>query len=450
MRTEAKEGNARNLKQNKPNADAEMQQTVQNEGTISGQGLMFGESVELTLLPAPANFGVVFRRTDLPDMPEIRVCPENYGTVVPRCTSVQEGNAVVNSVEHILSALAGFGIDNVQVDISASEPPALDGSALLYADLIKKAGIVQQEVPRRSIEFEQPFAINEADRQIVLLPSDSFQLSFVYDHPQIPAQVGTFTIDPETYAREIAPARSFCFADEIDLLKSQGIGKGATYDNVVVVEADGSTSDSLRFEDEFVRHKILDLIGDLYLAGRRLKAKVIALRTGHALHTELVLSLAEKGFISEEAVEPVEAQTIYGVLPHRYPMCMIDRVTHFESGKRAVGLKNLTYNEQFFQGHFPQQPVMPGVLQMEALAQLAAWLLLHDCGAEGQLGYFATIKEARFRRPVIPGDQLRLEVEVLRGRRTLARVGGKAYVGDELATEGELTIVLDKTQAGER
>ena len=170
MRTEAKEGNARNLKQNKPNADAEMQQTVQNEGTISGQGLMFGESVELTLLPAPANFGVVFRRTDLPDMPEIRVCPENYGTVVPRCTSVQEGNAVVNSVEHILSALAGFGIDNVQVDISASEPPALDGSALLYADLIKKAGIVQQEVPRRSIEFEQPFAINEADRQIVLLP----------------------------------------------------------------------------------------------------------------------------------------------------------------------------------------------------------------------------------------------------------------------------------------
>ena len=427
-----------------------MQQTVQNERTISGHGLMFGEPVDLTLRPAPPNSGIIFRRTDLSDTPEIRVCPENYGTVVPRCTSVQEGDAVVNSVEHILSALAGLGIDNVNVDISASEPPALDGSALLYVDLINGAGIVQQEVPRRYIELEEPFAVHEADRQIVLLPADSLQFSFVYDHPQVSAQVGTFTINPETYEREIAPARSFCFADEIDLLRSQGIGKGATYDNVVVVEANGSTSDELRFEDAFVRHKILDLIGDLYLAGRRLKANVMALRSGHALHTELVLSLAEKGFINREMTEPVEAQQIYGVLPHRYPMCMIDRVTHFESGKRAVGLKNLTYNEQFFQGHFPQQPVMPGVLQMEALAQLAAWLLLHDYGAEDQLGYFATIKEARFRRPVIPGDQLRLEVEILRGRATLARVGGKAYVGDELATEGELTIVLDKSQARNR
>lgn len=448
MRIGVKEGNERKLKQNRTNT--EMQQTVQDECTISGHGLMFGEPVELTLRPASPDAGVVFRRIDLPDSPEIRVCPENYGTVVPRCTSVQEGNAVVNSVEHILSALAGLGIDNVKVDINASEPPALDGSASLYVDLINGSGIVAQEVPRRYIEFEEPFAVQEEDRHIVLLPSDLLQFSFVYDHPQVLAQVGTFTIDPETYAREIAPARSFCFADEIELLRSQGIGKGATYDNVVVVEADGSTSDALRFEDEFVRHKILDLIGDLYLAGRRLKANVMALRSGHALHTELVLSLAEKRFINKEMTEPVEAQQIYGVLPHRYPMCMIDRVTQFESGKRAVGLKNLTYNEQFFQGHFPQQPVMPGVLQMEALAQLAAWLLLHDYGAEGQLGYFATIKEAKFRRPVIPGDQLRLEVEVLRGRKTLARVGGKAYVGDELATEGELTIVLDKSQTGDR
>ena len=408
---------------------------------------MFGEPVNLTLRPAPPDFGVVFRRTDLSGTPEIRVCPENYGTVVPRCTSVQEGEAVVNSVEHILSALAGLGIDNVKVDISASEPPALDGSALRYVELIDSAGIVRQDAPRRYIEFDEPFALHDADRQIVLLPADSLQFSFVYDHPQIPAQVGTFTIDPETYAREIAPARSFCFRNEIEELKSHGIGKGATYDNVVVVEADGATSDSLRFEDEFVRHKILDLIGDLYLAGRRLKAKVLALRTGHALHTELVLSLAEKGFIGAKMEKPVEAHDIYGVLPHRYPMCMIDRVTHFDSGKRAVGIKNLTYNEQFFQGHFPQQPVMPGVLQIEALAQLAAWMLLHESAAEGQLGYFATIKEAKFRRPVIPGDQLRLEVELLRGRETLARVAGKAYVGDELATEGELTIVLDKTQA---
>ena len=426
-------------------ADLEMQRTIQVDATISGKGLMFGDPVVVTLNPAPPDHGVIFRRVDLPHTPAVRVCPENYASVIPRCTSLREGETVINSIEHILSALAGLGIDNVGIDISASEPPALDGSALPYVNVINEAGIAEQGVPRSCIEFTEPFAIYESQRQIVLLPSELFQLSFVYDHPQIPAQVGTFSIDPETYANEIAPARSFCFADEIELLQNQGIGKGAGYDNVVVVESDGRTSDSLRFQDEFVRHKILDLIGDLYLAGRFLKAQVIAMRSGHALHTDLVLSLAKNGFVKNQQTEPIESQEIYGVLPHRYPMCMLDRVTYFESAKRAIGIKNLTYNEQFFQGHFPQHPVMPGVLQMEALAQLAAWLLIREHSAEGQVGYFATIKEAKFRRLVIPGDQLRLEVEVLRGRSSAARVRGKAYVRDELAAEGELTIVLNRT-----
>lgn len=421
--------------------DLERQQTIQNEAGISGRGLMLGEAVELTFKSAPEDYGVVFHRIDLPGAPSIKVCPDNYEDAVTRCTSLRSGDATISSVEHLLSALAGMRIDNVSIDINAPEPPALDGSALPYVNLIKQAGIIQQNAPRSSVELSEPFAVYDNDKQLILLPSDIMQVSFVYNHPQTPSQVATYTIQPEIYEKEIAPARSFCFADEVEALKNQGIGKGATHENVIVVDECGRTSDALRFEDEFVRHKILDLIGDLYLSGQLPKSQVIAIRSGHALHAELIQKLAEK------TAKPVESMEIYRILPHRYPMCMLDRVIEFEPGKRAVGIKNLTFNEQFFQGHFPEQPVMPGVLQMEALAQLGAWLLLQEQSVEGQLGYFASIKEAKFRRPVIPGDQLRLEVEILRKRRTWARIGGKAYVDEVLAAEGELAIALNQNAA---
>ena len=406
---------------------------------------MLGEPVTLTFRPAPADHGIVFHRTDLPDEPIVQVCSDNYHAVIPRCTSLRAGDAEVNSVEHLLSAFAGVGVDNVQVDIDASECPALDGSALPYVEILQQAEIVQQDAPRAPIQLKDPFAVYDEDKQLILLPADSLQVSVVYDHPKLPPQVATLTIDPETYMNEIAPARSFCFADEIELLRGQGIGKGASYDNVLVIEDDGSTSSELRFADEFVRHKMLDLIGDLYLGGKLPQAQVVALKSGHALHAQLILSMAENGLIQQQ--KPIEIMDILEVLPHRYPMCMVDRIIEVEYGKRAVGIKNLSFNEPFFQGHFPQQPVMPGVLQMEALAQLGAWLLLKELGAEGQVGYFVSIKDAKFRRPVIPGDQLRLEIEILRRRRTWARLGGKAYVGDQLAAEGELSIALGEEPA---
>lgn len=428
--------------------DLAQQQTIQNEGTMSGKGLMFGEAVQLTLKPAPPDHGIVFCRTDLSDAPEIKVCPENCSTEVPRCTSLHNGDVTVSSVEHLLSALAGLGVDNAKIELNAPEPPAADGSALPFVELIMGAEIVVQDLERQTIEFVEPVGVDREDKQLILLPSDQLEVTCVYDHPNLPSQVATLLIDPETYVSEIAPARSFCFADEIELLKSQGIGKGASYDNVVVIEADGGTSASLRFENEFVRHKILDLIGDLYLAGQMPKARIVAMRSGHALHAELVQSLAEKGLIGEQGVkQSVEVLDIYRVLPHRQPFCMVDRVTEFEDGKYAIGIKNVTYNEDVFKGHFPQQPVMPGVHQIEALAQLGAWLVLQEQGIEGQIGYFARIGEARFLRPVIPGDQLRLEVEVIWNRRQIARIGGKAYVGEELATETELTIALEREQA---
>ena len=406
---------------------------------------MLGEPVNLVFKPAPADHGIVFHRTDLPDEPIVQVCPDNYEAIIPRCTSLRAGDAAVNSVEHLLSALAGMGVDNLRVDIDAPECPALDGSALPYVEILQQAEIVAQDAPRSPIELKDPFAAYDEDKQLILLPADSFQISFVYDHPKLPAQVATLAIDPETYVTEIAPARSFCFADEIELLRNQGIGKGASYDNVLVIEDNGSTSSELRFANEFVRHKMLDLIGDLYLVGKLPQAQAVALKSGHTLHAQLILSMAEQGLIQQQ--QPIEIMDILEVLPHRYPMCMLDRIIQVEPGKRAVGIKNLSFNEPFFQGHFPEQPVMPGVLQMEALAQLGAWLLLKELGAEGQVGYFVSIKEAKFRRPVVPGDQLRLEIEILRRRRTWARLGGKAYVGDQLAAEGELSIALGQESA---
>ena len=275
------------------------------------------------------------------------------------------------------------------------------------------------------------------------MPADTLTVTFVYAHPQTTPQIATFEITPELYTRDIAPARSFCFENEIEALKALGIGKGASYDNVLVINAEGEPSTPLRFDDEFVRHKILDLIGDLYLAGHLPKAHVMAMRTGHKFHAEFVQAFAEAGLLEKPVVQtPIEVTEIYEVLPHRHPMCMVDRVIEYESKKRAVGIKNVTYNEPIFEGHFPTHPVMPGVLQIEALAQLAAWLVLRDIGKEGELGYFRSISKATFRRAVIPGDQLRLEIEVAQLRSRLARIEGRVYVGDELATEAELSIVL--------
>ena len=402
---------------------------------------MLGEPVTLTLKPAPVDFGIVFRRVDIADAPEVKVHPDNWADILPRCTSLQSGEATVSSVEHILSALGGLGVDNVIVELDAPEPPGLDGSASRYVEDIQTVGLVSQDAQRNFIEVAEPFSLSAEDRQLVLLPADALTVTFVYVHPQTGPQVLTLDITPESYARNIAPARSFCFENEIEALQALGIGKGASYDNVLVINAMGEPSIPLRFEDEFVRHKILDLIGDLYLAGRLPKAHVIAMRTGHTFHAEFVKVLAEAGHL-QQLQEPIEVMDIYEVLPHRHPMCMVDRVIEYESKKRAVGIKNVTYNEPIFEGHFPTQPVMPGVLQIEALAQLAAWLVLRDIGKEGELGYFRSISKATFRRAVIPGDQLRLEIEVAQLRSRLARIEGRVYVGDQLATEAELSIVL--------
>ena len=421
----------------------EKQRPLSKEISISGKGLMLGQPVTITIKPAPEDYGIVFQRMDLEGVPTLKACPENYQADLPRCTSIGDGHTKINSVEHLLSALGGMGIDNAQIDVEGPELPSLDGSSLPYVERIIDVGITEQNSDKKFINLKSPIAVDDGERRLVLLPSSHLQITLVYDHPQLPTQMATFTITPEVYISEIAPSRSFCLASEVDMLKELGIGRGASYENVVVVEDDGSVSSELRFSNEFVRHKILDLIGDFYLAGQLPKANVIAIKSGHELHAELVMSLAKAKLIDNNTVhELVEAKDIYRILPHRFPMCMVDRVIEYEDGKRAVGIKNLSFNEQFFQGHFPQEPVMPGVLQIEGLAQLAAWLVLQETDQENQIGYFASINEAKFRKPVVPGDQLRLEVEVIRKRRSFVRVSGKTFVGDELTSEGDISIMI--------
>jgi UDP-3-O-[3-hydroxymyristoyl] N-acetylglucosamine deacetylase/3-hydroxyacyl-[acyl-carrier-protein] dehydratase len=254
-------------------------------------------------------------------------------------------------------------------------------------------------------------------------------------------------LNEDSFADEIAPARTFCFQHEVEALKAQGLGKGGSSDNVVVINGDGTPDHPPRLEDEMARHKILDLIGDLYLLGSIPKGHIIGIRSGHDLNARLIQRIAESDqrnhrIKNAATIEPLDANEIRRILPHRYPFLLIDRVIEWEEGKMAVGIKNVTVNEGFFQGHFPQQPIMPGMLQVEALAQLAGILLFRSREDNGSLGFFRTVERVKFRRTVVPGDQLRLEVRTLRKRGKIAKFSGQAFVNAEIATEAEFTIAL--------
>ncbi|RKY04091.1 3-hydroxyacyl-[acyl-carrier-protein] dehydratase FabZ [Candidatus Poribacteria bacterium] len=417
----------------------EGQRTIEREVEIKGVGLMLGRPVTLRLKPAGPDEGVVFVRTDLEGQPSVRLAPENISIEIPHSTCLKEGKARVVGVEHLVSALVGLGVDNVRAEIDSEELPICDGSALPFVQAIKNAGIKELGRPKKEIALDRPIYLSNGERQLIALPSDSFEVTFVFDHPKLPQQVAAFKITPEVFEKEIAPARTFCLESEAEELKSQGFGSGGSEENVVLIaDGTGEPKVELRFPDEFVRHKILDLVGDIGLLGYRLKAHVVAIRSGHEFNVEFVKKLAfERGKLPK----PIEAAQIYQVLPHRFPFMMVDRVLAIEPEKRIVALKNVTFNEEFFQGHFPDHPVMPAVLQVEALAQAGGYLMMHGAG-KGAIGYFAAIDNAKFRRPVLPGDQLILEVEVVRLRGRFGKLRGVAWVDGEVAAEAEFTITL--------
>ncbi len=425
------------------------QRTIGKEVTISGISLHLGSKSRLTFKPAPPDSGVVFVRTDLPGSPQIRANINHAIGNVVRRTSVGDQEVRVHTVEHVMAALAGLRIDNVTIETNAPEPPAMDGSALPFVRILRDAGIVDQDSPRRDLQFTEALSVTDGDKELVMIPDGSCRITYVFrsDAPVSLMQLVSLELTEDSFATEIAPARTFCFQHEVEALKAQGLGKGGSSDNVVVIDSDGKPDHEPRLKDEMARHKILDLIGDLYLLGCIPDGHIIGIRSGHDLNVQLIQKIGQshqrnRRISNVKSMESLGVNEIKRILPHRYPFLLVDRVIELEEGKMAVGIKNVTINEEFFQGHFPQEPIMPGMLQVEALAQLAGILVSRSEEDEESIGMFRSIEKVKFRQIVRPGDQLRLEVHVLKKRSNIARFSGQAFVDGEVVAEAEFTIAL--------
>jgi len=426
------------------------QRTLRTAIEFSGTGLHSGENVHVRILPAPQGSGVEFVRSDIPDAPPIPAHIRYYSTMERR-TRLVRGDAEVDTVEHLLAVCRGLGVDNLRVEMSGREMPGLDGSAKRFVELFHKAGIAEQRAEARVFRLDEPIYVREGGATLVALPAEreclTLQYIAAFSDPEI--EGGSFQLDvsPESFEAEIAPARTFCLASEVSGLQAAGLGKGATRENTVVL---GDPQTVLRMPAEPVRHKLLDLLGDLHLLGADLQAHVIATRSGHHTNAELVrrlLDLMEEketgGLIQHES--GMDVREVMRMLPHRYPFLMIDRVIEVEGYQRAVAIKNVSINEPFFQGHFPGQPLLPGVLQLEAMAQLAGVLLLRKLENTGKLAVLWSIDKVKLRSAVQPGDQLRIEVETVRMKGQMGQVKGVGTVAGTKVCEAVLTFTLIDT-----
>lgn len=429
--------------------------TLGQQVSVSGSSLHTGEKVVLTLHPAPAGHGRKFKRKDLPDQPVIDASIDLLKTV-ERATTIAEGSAKVQTVEHVLSALAGLGVDNCLIEMDANEPPIGDGSAQPYVELIKKAGLVEQPAPRASYEITEPIHLEtKSGSLMIIVPDNSFRVSCTNVGPE-----GRFTqfysteITPATYEKEIARARTFVFYEDVKPLMDKGLIKGGSLENAVVIRGDQVLGkEPLRYAEEFARHKILDIVGDLSLFGRAIKGHVIAVKPGHGPNTELCKAIAKQfartmalvpPSVTPKGGEVLDVTDVMKLLPHRYPFLMVDRIVHV-TDTQCTGVKNVTINESYFQGHFPGHPVMPGVLQLEAMAQVGSVLLLKLPGQAGKIGYFMSADAIKFRKPVVPGDTLFIEVEMTSRKRALAKAKGRCIVNGEVVSEAEMLFgIMDR------
>jgi len=437
------------------------QQTLNRSASFSGIGLHSGNRVNMTILPAPANSGVRFRRVDLDGKPEIEARVENVSET-NRSTTLAKGNVRIHTVEHVLAALAGYGIDNAVIELDANEPPIADGSSREFCKIISAAGIVAQAEKREFFTPTEPIELHVGETTMTLFPAENFKITCTSADKQ-----GRFTqfysteVTPQTWEKELAHARTFCFFEEIEFLIKNGLIKGGSLENAVIIRDDAVlTTEPLRYPEEFVRHKMLDIVGDLSLLGRPIRGHVITVRPGHAANAELVRKMVEQinrpiraaqTFSpppGKPAPEPLPAaagamdvEGIMKMLPHRYPFLMVDRILKIE-GDAIVGLKNVTINEPHFAGHFPGHPIMPGVLQLEAMAQVAGILLLKRIEAANQIAYFMAAEEVKWRKPVVPGDVLVIEIELTKVRGKIGKARGVCKVAGEVVSEAEVTFML--------
>lgn len=460
------------------------QQTIRQAASGSGIGLHTGCQATITFKPAEVGTGVRFVRIDLKDSPEV---PADIDHVVglERGTTLQKGEARVHTVEHVLAAVAGLQIDNLIIELDNIEPPVFDGSARPFVDILLQGGIVQQAQPKNFFEIDTHVSYSEKERgvDIVVVPSDQFRITYMVDYknPALGTQYTSLVSLEEEFVEEFAPARTFCFLSEVEQLKERGIIKGGGLDSAIVIcdrdldEAElarlksvfaltgnvflgsnGILNDRpLRFYNEPVRHKAVDLIGDLFLIGAPIKGHILAARSGHAANVALakkLRSIFQKKQIKQKYAGKsigdyvLDINAIQKIMPHRYPFLLIDRILDIVPNESVTALKNVTINEPFFQGHFPGHPIMPGVLIVEAMAQAGGFLLLNTVeNADSKVAYFMGIDGVRFRKPVLPGDQLRFELKMVSFRRSTCKMTGMAYVGEQLVCEAEMmAAVVDR------
>lgn len=432
--------------------DQHVQHTIARAVTLHGRGLFQGAPATITFRPAPPNRGVVFTRSDLGGV-EIPALV-NHVVKRPRRTCLKVGEGMVETCEHVLSAVAGLRLDNLVIELDGPEVPALDGSAQPFLEALGSAGLEASEEPRRVFEIAEPVVVRHEDAMVAAVPpagDDELELVYELDYGELPSvgrQLRTFDFNNGDYAHDIAPSRTFVLEQEAHALRSSGFGQHLTTEDVLVIGPDGPLGNNrFRFDDEPVRHKVLDLIGDLFLLGAPIRGRIIAYKSGHALNHLLVKRLIQQqtGRRNQQwAVQApaVDSRQLTRILPHRYPMLLVDRVIEIDGDRRAVGIKNVTVNEPFFQGHYPGTPIMPGVLVVEAMAQLSGVLIGQKLEHTGKLAVLLSLDRVKLRRPVTPGDQLVMEAEAVKVRSRIAHMRCRAYVGEEPAAEAEVKFML--------
>jgi len=427
------------------------QKTIANEIRLSGKGMFGGQDVKVFFKPAEVDSGIVFVRLDMPEPIRIEANVKNIGQRSRR-TAIIKGDASIETIEHCMSAINALEIDNLTIEVEGPELPCFDGGPGEYFKALKKCGCIEQSQPKKEMTVSEPITLTEGDASIYALPSASEGLHITYDldytkHTGIGRQMLSCSLTPEYYEANLAPARTFLLEAEALQFQSHGIGTHLSPREILVINSDGPIKNSFRFPDECVRHKIVDLIGDIMLVGRRINGRIVAYKSGHSLNQLLAKKLVQQAEQQDRVTKAgtdalLDIRRIQKILPHRYPFLLVDKIIEIDGDRLIKGVKNVTFNEMFFQGHFPGTPIMPGVLILEALAQVSGLLFAQTLEHTGRLALLLGMDNVKLRKTVVPGDQLILISEKVRVRSKTAVCKCQALVGPHKAAEAEIKFML--------